>query len=268
MPRAAVLGAGINGLLAAYAASRAQLDVVIFSAKESTDHIPGVQFLRMPIPGLSARVREVDVSIRGDIEDYNAKRFEPEFNPALSELPPGRHRLYDLRDVYRQLRGLYYDSVVEREFIRQRFRAESLSLLDDFDIVFNTIPASYLCNNPEHTFKFQQCYRISDGPDTRCPVRIPESTIEYNATRETAWFRAANVFDHCTAEWPATSGRRRPPFQGLETVEIPISNNCSCYPGLVRVGPRSVWTHYYDAHDSFVSATNYLRGRGVQASLF
>jgi hypothetical protein len=146
----AILGCGPAGLIAAEAATQAGLTPLIFSRKVKSP-MPGAQFLHAPIPGISQEGDEHKIKFikTGTREGYARKVYgAPDAPCSWDEYPQGERVGWDLPAAYDRLWGKYQERILNGSLT-----APILDFIEgSFDIVFSSIPLSYLCENPDHQF--------------------------------------------------------------------------------------------------------------------
>lgn len=276
--RAAVLGCGPAGLFAAQGLLESGWGVTIFSKKRKS-HLYGAQYLHAPIPGLTPEnelPRTIRYSLSGDVDGYREKvyggipvKVSPE---ALTMEHPG----WDIRAAYDVAWDRFGDSVVNVDSIDSSFLgvsawsagppSPSASFLDTrpFDLVVSTIPMPHLCyRSGDCQFHSTEVWALGDAPDRgqRVAYRPEPETVECNGSRDVGWYRAANVFDHVTMEWPAKS---KPPIPGVASVTKPIYTSCVCFRGpeskraqgfrFVPLGRYGTWTKSVLTHQAYTQA--------------
>lgn len=241
--KVAVLGAGPSGLLAAQAAYECGYDPIIFSRgpmanwedkvipetiSVAKSELNGCQYLHTPGPlALGAgEGHPVDYLLEGTSEGYREKVYGADSLVAVSpdEYGTGEpHMAWDLRQTYDKLWYAWHT----RMRIMNLTPAVAMGLMrDDWAAVLVTVPAPSLCYQPaEHNFSAQTIWamgQMTGGP--KLPVECPPFTVVCNGTRDTGWYRKANVFGHTTVEWS-----RKPPIKGAVMVQKPISTDCDCH---------------------------------------
>jgi hypothetical protein len=268
--KVAIFGCGPAGLLAAHACALAGVEFVVLSRKEPS-RLYGAQFLSEPIPGIPAAQQEIHVTLNGTVNGYRKKVYGPDYaGPVSPQEFVGRRTAHDIRSVYRQLWEMYSESVEDMSFSRESYKSWVWKLNGEGIDIFSSIPAESSCVNPEHAFDARLIYAIGDAPDLeiRCPIRVPPGHFVYSGQDWTGWYRAANVFEHCTVEWPARKGLKKPPLANIVAVRKPLSTNCTCYPNVHRIGRYGEWKKGVLAHSAFDKTVQFLTQQGVQGALF
>jgi len=276
-----ILGAGPAALLAAHAVREVhpRAKVILFSmpdhalgrAKKSELH--GCQYLHQYIPdlGLPQEGATVRYEVLGPYEGYREKVYGHNWtgNTSVDEYGPEQtHEAWDLRQAYEILWATFepfvFPTLVNSAVLRP--------LLDDRNgIVFSTVPQRSLCINPDHEFKTQDVWAMGSkvhlrvdpshgaGPGftpSGMPYRAPDMTVQCNGNRDTAWYRAATVFGHSTLEWPLA---KKPPVPGVAAVKKPLSTDCDCWPGMVRLGRYGTWKKGVLVHTAYNEVAEKLR---------
>lgn len=250
---AAILGCGPSGLFAAHALVEKGWDVMIFSKKRRSEMF-GAQYLHKPIPGLSdGEPRTINYRLNGTAAEYREKVYGRRSGITVSpEEYQGQHLAWDIRQAYYDAWSLYVDRIVHLEDITNE-HVWSLAESKEFDRVISTIPAPNLCGDDRHVFDSQTVWAVGDAPERGifCPVPVAPFEVICDGTRDTGWYRAANVFGYKTAEW---MGERKPPIEGVARIEKPISTDCNCMPGVLRLGRYGEWRKGVLAHDAYTKA--------------
>lgn len=270
MRKVAIFGCGPAGLLAAHACALAGVDFIVLSRKEPSK-LYGAQFLDKSIPGIPAPQQQIDISLNGSLNGYRKKVYGPDYTgPVSPQEFVGKRTAHDIRTVYRQLWAMYSESVKDIEFDKNNYRQLAETMVAEGIDVFSSIPAEAICVDPEHSFDARLIYAIGDAPDLgiRCPIRVPPGHFIYSGQDWTGWYRAANVFEHCTVEWPARKGLKKPPLANITAVRKPLSTNCTCYPNVHRIGRYGEWKKGVLSHSAFDKMSKFLAQQGVQGALF
>lgn len=261
-----VLGCGPAGLMATHAFALAGHDVLVYSKKRKSE-MYGAQYLHAPIPGMTdvAPVR-VDYVLQGTVEGYRRKVYGPDSRTEVSpESLEESHDGWDIRRTYDNLWDTYGEYVQEADFTNS---GSVRRLIEDLepDIAVSTIPAPALCSDDSHSFMAQRVWAIGDAPERGvfCPIKVAKNSIVCNGEETPAWYRAANVFNRNTAEWPLQS---KPPFSNVSEVTKPLSTTCTCLPDVHRLGRYGEWKKGVLSHEAFAKAVS-LAITDVQGVLF
>lgn len=250
--RALILGAGPAGLLAAHALASKNHDIVIVSRKRKSE-LFGAQYLHRAIPGIAYGPGEpVSYRLHGTADGYRSKVYGPGATLGVSPEELGAdHLAWNIRSAYAMLWERY------REFIQDEYLdAAGLRLLIGRlhpELVVSSIPAPVLCDQG-HSFTSQKVWAIGDAPErgVYCPVKnIPAMTVVCNGEVNPGWYRASYVYGYRTAEWSWNSPPSR--WQAAEVVK-PLSNDCDCWPGVLRVGRYGAWTKGVLSHTAYEQA--------------
>lgn len=270
MPRAAIFGCGPAGLLAAYACRQAGYEVQIFSRKVRSP-IHGAQFIGELPAGIEAPGQQITIELLGTADEYRRKVYGPDYDGPVSPMKfVGTRMAYDLRVLYNRLWGMFSESVVDAAFTAKTFGPAVTTMARGFELVFSSIPLDMICENREHEFTSQQIFAIGDAPGlgVRCPIRVPANSIVYSGNDLTGWYRAADIFGHRTAEWPAHEGARKPPLGNIARIRKPLSTNCTCHPGVIRVGRYGEWKKGVLSIDAYKRAKAFATAKGIQNALW
>lgn len=249
--KVAVLGSRLSGLLAAHAAmvvTQGEAHVDIVDTNERTE-IRGAQYLHEPIPYITRGYPQVvDYRLQGTVDGYRAKVYGPESTEAVSpESLVGQHPAWDMRQAYDLLWRTYgmaalsLGSRTVQQFLHEVLESSA------YDVVFSSVDLSTLCI-AGHRFTSAKIWvgEYYFGPPTGQGV----SRIVCNGNREPAWYRTSRVFGHSQTEWPEAA---KPPVPVVALTK-PVSNTCSCWPEVVRVGRHGEWRKGVLAHHAYKKA--------------
>lgn len=252
----AVLGCGPAGLFATHALVSKGYNVRIFSKKRRSEMF-GAQYLHRAIPGLTDAAQARTIVYRllgGTTDEYRAKVYGRRSGIVVSprELA-GAHSAWDIRAAYNTAWDLYKDLILD---VPDLAPSSIMAIADNpsYHKTVSTIPAANLCYNSEHSFDSENVWAIGDAPERGifCPVMEANPyEVICNASRDVGWYRNANVFGYRTAEW---AGGRKPPFEGIASVEKPLSTNCDCLPDVVRIGRYGEWRKGVLSHEAYEKA--------------
>ena len=248
--RIAILGCGPSGLVAAHAAMQLKLKktVCVFSRAERSA-IYGAQYLHQPIPGVFA-AHDVEPEIiryqmSGTPESYLRKVYGDAWDGTISDdLRDQAHVAWDLRSTYDELWMRYQELICEYEIPRNLGPSGVTAcinpLLDNFDIVINTIPRPVLCVSRIHKFISTEIWALGEHPATEFPIECTENVIAYNGDSNPSWYRSSRIHGYSTVEWPGHIAR--PPIPGVVKVKKPLRHNCDCWAGrIVHLGRMGRW---------------------------
>jgi hypothetical protein len=226
----AILGCGPAGLIAAEAATQAGLTPLIFSRKVKSP-MPGAQFLHAPIPGISQEGDEHKIKFikTGTREGYARKVYgAPDAPCSWDEYPQGERVGWDLPAAYDRLWGKYQERILNGSLT-----APVLDFIEgSFDIVFSSIPLSYLCENPNHQFfnakVWIRSWRVAGGVNF----------VEYNGELLTGHYRASVLGEWSSMEYGQPPSRSMiPALEGMK----PLRSTCDCRPSIRRIGRFGKW---------------------------
>jgi hypothetical protein len=256
--KAAVLGCGPAGIFAAHALIENGWDVTIFSKVARKSDMFGAQYLHNRIPGLTP-INELPTKIsyrlEGTPEGYRDKVYGAMPVKVSPETLTGSHLAWDIRAAYEAGYDRYDPRIAE-----QYVDAEWLNsgALDEFKVVISSVWLPLICG-VGHEFHSASVWAMGDAPrrGQYVPIRPPADTVVCDGTRDTGWYRAANVHGHVTVEWP--SGRK-PPLPGVAEVTKPIYSTCDCYANkrwkFVKVGRYGTWSKGVLSHDAYTVGAN------------
>jgi hypothetical protein len=252
--RAIVLGCGPTGMFATHALALGGYEVRVLSRKRRSEMF-GAQYLHKPIPGLSGFMEPVKLTYRlwGTEEQYAQKIYGSRNIPFVSPSKlAGEHEAWDIRRAYYDAFSRYSDLIQPFSTING---ADLGDIINDEQgwgtLIVSTIPAPAICTTPAHIFRTQDVWAVGDAPERGvfCPVKREESEVICNGLENPSWYRAANIFGYCTAEWPEDTP---PPIPGLTIVSKPIDTSCDCWKGrVVRLGRFGAWDKSAYSHDGF-----------------
>lgn len=259
-----ILGCGPAGLMAAHAAFIEGHNPVIVS-KARKSYLFGAQYLHQPIPGATDNAPiQVDYRLQGTSDEYRVKVYGPNSRVDVSpDTLIGKHDAWDIRSTYDHLWHFY-----ERYIMNQEVTGKTLGMAMESwmpDLTISTIPRPALCIDPSHSFGAETVWAIGDAPEfgKTCPVKVRPNTVICNGEDAPAWYRAANVFGHTTAEWPE---RKKPPFGTPAAVLKPTTTNCTCYPDVVHLGRYGAWQKGVLSHEAFFRTQEILTsGEAINA---
>ena len=237
-----IVGTGISGLLAAHTARQAGCEVrLVGQGRRSTFY--GAQWLHIEPWGLQLASTDVSYLLQGTADGYREKVYGDEAQFRHVKVSPeeffGPVKAYDIRQAY----NLLWDKCDAADQIVCNIRdgVDFQTMLDqaNADLVISTIPAPVICTR-NHNFSSKTVWAAGDAPDKDllCPVRVPANTVLCNGEDSIGWYRASNVFDHCTCEWPYN---RCPPLPSLAAVLKPVATDCDCWPDIVKGGRYGLW---------------------------
>lgn len=259
--RVLILGCGPTGLLAAHAATLARNHKVVVVSVKRPSRLFGCQYLHEDIPGLPlGDPTVITYQLRGTAAEYMLKVYGPDDSRGIEMVSPeqfvGVHWAWDIRKAYKELWDMYSDLVED-----QRIQSNDILPMIDYyepDFVFNSIPKPLICASPGHDFRSTKCWAVGDAPELgqAAPVLAPEGQVICDATEDVGYYRASNVFGYNTVEWPGW--RRKPPIEGVVDFLKPLSNDCTCWPGIVHIGRMGEWRKGVLSHHAFQKTFTHL----------
>lgn len=256
--RAAILGCGPAGLLAAWAAEQLGFEPAIYS-KRIQSQIGGAQFLHQSIPGLPDEPRPCRVVFRGTAEGYAEKVYgDPNAPTSWSLLEPGEHTIWPMVQIYDDLWKYFRTRIYNLDLGPRNFQ----EIPQDYDICISTIPVPALCifnrtnqDPPEgfsHQFYSQPVWIKYDHPlfDPGTEALMPNTVLydgapAYRGVNE--YYRASNLFGVRSAEYgqPTLLGSPQ------RLVHKPLSTTCDCYPNIIRQGRYGKFEKGVLAHEAY-----------------
>lgn len=250
----AILGVGPSGLAAALAVLQAGSRVHLYSKRIEPSHLYGCQYLHEPIPGITLTgYQTVEYTLLGEPEDYRAKVYGDAWKGTVSpEDLEQEHKAWDLRWAYRQMWSevLGPSQYVRRVELRRaeiswRWLAEKSTILNTYDRVISTIPATAMCAYG-HSFESHSIWAVgSKHPD---PTK-PRAEVVCDGTGDVDWYRKATVFGYETTEWST-----KPEGVAAAKVLKPLRTNCTCWPDIIRAGRYGRWAKGILVHHAYQQA--------------
>lgn len=263
-PKVAILGIGPSGLAAAHAVSLWDGSVFLADRDGRPSDLYGCQYLHKRLPGITPDEPETAVryELVGSEAGYRRKVYGDGYSgPVSVEEYAGDHPAWNLRSAYQRLWKRYVAGVDDRAapmplvINPDRLAGIADSLRESFDMVLSTVPAWNLCaRRSEHTFHSQTVYAAGDAPDRgiAVPLAVKDDTVVCNGDRDVSWYRASKVFGQATIEWSGQG--RKPPYEGVASVEKPLWTDCDCFPWIHRLGRYGSWRKSVLVHDVFEQA--------------
>lgn len=243
-------------------------DVIVVSKKRKSE-MYGAQYLHQPIPGMTEKAPvQISYQLHGTPEMYRRKVYGenlPRNTKVSVEELLGEHLGWDIRSTYDNLWDTYGDYVQHVETVEPDYLRFLIDGLQP-DAVFSTIPAPVLCEDEAHSFMYEEVWAIGDAPERGvfCPIVVTPNTVVCNGDKAPAWYRAANIFNRRTAEWPAD---KKPPLKEVSLIKKPVRMTCTCFPSVTRLGRYGKWEKGVLSHEAFFDVQNYVTKTGVQGTL-
>jgi len=268
--KVAILGSGINALIAAWAAERSGHEPELMANTATHSVIPADMFLLEKIPDINAPSFQLEVYLKGNKKGYAERVYgDPSAPCALDTFLPGRYVVWGMRETYEQLWRMYGSEIKEHALEHSDLEAIARS----YDLALSTIPANVLCRG-DHSFYGVDTYHLKIPGDDR---GFFQSSMVYNGELEadTAganWYRFSSIRGIDTWEYTHV-------VPGRTTTGIkPIETNCDCYesiatsrsarPGqLHRIGRFAKWTRGVLAHHAFQDTVAHMANEGMLKSI-
>lgn len=259
--RGLVLGCGPSGLFAAHALVQNGWHVSILSNKRRSE-LFGCQYLNAPIPGLTDGLYPETVAYRleGDVAGYREKVYGVSDVTTSVETLEKEHQAWDMRTAYDRAWSLYHYGIEDVRVTPETFAPDQREMMyqaERYDVIVNSIPLDSLCYQG-HEFPVTEVWAMGDAPERGqyVPLSVDPYTIVCNGTKDTGWYRAANVYGYKTVEWPI---KTKPPLPGIARVRKPLRTNCDCYQTgfptrWVNVGRYGSWTKGVLSHHAYEKA--------------
>lgn len=274
----AVLGAGLDGLLAAHAVSQSGHKPVIFGSEDDQFSFNGFNslLLRREIPGITDTADSWSINIQPDAQAkeqetdyfngfgvrYEYKVFGGSDFDDYSEVYT-LHELEDmyLRDViiaynaskaYMRLFDLYHDQIGYQWLAPKWYTKKSIR--HDYDLVINTMDSTKWCAGSSggvghHRFPCVYYWTTNDAPYG--PLKIGDVYLSDDPERP--HYLQANIFGNKIVEWPESQD---PPIPGIFRATRPLQKICNCDKELydfINIGTMATWDHNWNPDDSYYS---------------
>ena len=248
MKRAAVLGSGPAGLLAAHALVREHNITPVIYARGPRSVIHGAQFLHVAIPGIVAPEPDAAVKFEhwGVCEEYAMKVYGDAAAPCSWRAFGDEVPIWSMQSAYDELWMTYKDLVKAVDLTS----AEIAWIEDRYDLIISTIPAEALCTSTVHNFE-QATVWVTDRAQDGVPV---DNCIVLNGVYGEPWYRSSNIMGYGSTEWPGTLFDYQ--MSELSTdqrvrVTKPLRTDCDCRPEIVRAGRFGEWKKGVLVHDAY-----------------
>lgn len=259
--RVVVLGCGPAGLFAAHAAVEQGADVTIFS-KPRKSMMRGAQYLHRPIPGLSGKPFEVTYDLLGDPAAYRSKVYGDVSDILVSpETLVGISQAWDIREAYDAAWDLYNERI--RGWDAERSAIPTLAA--NADLVISSIPAQLICQNNKHKFDSAKIWSIDMVKpsglfqyDDGGPV---DNLVICSGDPDDWWYRASRIHGWENTEFPHDHRPSESEHYSVHEVEKPLSTDCDCLSGVMRVGRYGSWKKGVLSHEAYYDVDRALRNR-------
>lgn len=266
--RVAVLGSGPAGLLAAHAVAEAGHTPVIFSLGYKSEMF-GAMYLHAAIPDVTGPAPDHEITIikSGTREGYAKLVYGDPTEPvSWDKFSDGLTYGWSMPKAYDKLWELYEDRI-----FRQRIDFGVMcTLVEDYPIIFSTLPLDQLCHNhTEHVFEKKKIW-VQHGPAN--PPLLPgvndNDIMYYNgyppdgSVDETIgfdWYRFSQLNGYQSWEF-SEEPKKDPEDNRYEWSEgfKPLSTNCNCWPTVHRLGRFGRWDKQQLSHHAFFDARQIL----------
>jgi hypothetical protein len=270
MFRVAVLGAGPAALIAVHAAAtHPEVDDVRILSRKVKSTMYGAQYLHQPIPDATfGDAVMINYELHGTAEEYRRKVYGTDWQGTVSpEDLSVSHPAWDIRETYDWLWMAYSPFITEVEL--NEFWPERI--VREFDVVISAVPAPVICKERRtHDFSGTTIWAAGEAPELgiRLPYVCDDNTVICSGEWGIAWYRKSRIYGRMTVEWPGIA--RRPPISSVASVIKPLSNRCTCYPEITRVGRYGTWRKGVLSHESYATTKSAIDARlrdGVQLEL-
>lgn len=264
----AILGCGPAGLLVAHAAAINGWNFRIYSKKRKS-MLFGAQYLHEAIPGMSDEqdFARVHYHLEGTPEEYRKKIYGPSWDGTVSpEDLDQDHYAWDIRSCYDRLWDAYCDEIVDTEITPHWAASMNSSPYwtggPHPDQVVSTVPRK-IWAEPGDVFASTKVWAYGDAPEwgQRAPFRPDSFTVICDGTDSVGWYRASNIFDHCTIEWPEY---RKPPIRA-QIVEKPLYTDSTAASDFHHLGRYGAWRKGILTTDAFHDAMHIFKEDAIDA---
>jgi hypothetical protein len=261
LPRAVVIGAGLDGMLAAHAIRESglfsHLRILDSGAKDSLTTVP---YLPSAIPGLSLEPAEVKQVLWGKPTEYGQKMLGPTYRPGqpVGDLLASTVQAWDVVSAYQQLWARYHEFIEPfRDPSRHGIHSELSELETREDcFVFNTHSRERLCFQSSHSFLRRESWVAAEDDTRRLDFAIANQTIIHNGEQSPSWYQLSRVFDRTIVEWGG--GVQRPPITGIERVVRPMGCTCDCWKRFVHLGRYAEWDNQVPLDSAYFTASTVI----------
>src|ERR1700754_4864038 len=255
--------------MAAHAAAQCGHDIKIVSKKRKSEMF-GAQYLHREIIDVDCgRPKLIEYKLLGTTNGYRDKVYGPGYKGTVSpEELEESHTGWNIRRAYDDLWDMYSTFIIDMVVEGKDLKEGGLLAELNPDLIISSLPAPALCVGKECHFEDQNIWAIGDAPERGPfdPTHAAEpNSVVCNGEPDIGWYRSANVFGRSTTEWPS---RRKPPVEGVAQVVKPLTNNCTCFPDVIRVGRYGKWQKGILSHSAYYEVMDRLDALGDQPRLF
>lgn len=249
-----ILGCGPAGLMAAHAAIRERVDPIILSRKRKSP-MRGAQYLHRPIPGMPAFDFKIRYNLVGPVNGYRTKVYGVESDvPVSPDSLLGTSKAWDIRAVYNVLWDSYRDLVVDWDATPEGLFEAQRQYQPNATI--STIPAPLLCWR-DHEFS-SAAIRVSEFADWFGPDE--DNEVICSGLDSHRWYRQSRILGHENTEYPYRSLEGSLLTGPTAVVKKPITNNCTCFPAIRRMGRFGKWEKGVLSDTAFFETVELIRG--------
>ena len=259
--KVAVLGCGPTGMIAAHAAATLGHDVAIISRRLYSATF-GAMYLHIPIPGISPDKPEMEIKVvklgtrEGYAENvYNDRNAEVSWDKFNDGPTPG----WDLALAYEKLWRKYESRIIDVNITGSKIA----QVVDEYDIVFSTIPQNSICEDWSHKFESVEIC-VLHGPNKQAGEA---NVMYYNGLTPNglgSWYRYSLIRGYQSWEYSALHTPayilHRYPRDGITFTHgiKPLSTNCMCHPEIWRLGRFGKWNKHTFTHHGYEEVSNAL----------
>lgn len=246
MPRIAILGAGISGLLAARALEVIGFnDFKIFDRDVDAHRMKGVHYLHdgcglglLPVTLYNVVMCNDQLSIPADLYAYKIFGDNPPPTNSMQKLKV-YESIYDMRDAHAMLFDHYANKIFERSIDRKEL--ENLS--KEYDYVISTLPSNKFF---EGSFPVEMVWMKNGLPEAAYKLDklglFSHFTL-YNVNRNVDWYRASMVMGVSCTELKHGGDFQIPKIKDGE-----FTNDL---PNVILAGRYARWERGYLAHQVY-----------------
>lgn len=243
MSKVAVLGCGPAGMMAAWVAHQLGHEIHILApGQKSVLH--GAQYLHDDIPGIEVSPTLMEYLKVGTRAGYALKVYgSSTAECSWDTYPEGPQLAWPLRAVYELAWERLSKYIVPTNVSARNIGA----IVAAHDLVVSTIPKPVTCLlSGKHEFKSQPVWIEGAMPflDNGLAQNLEENTIMYNGLSEDNWYRFSKIMGSLSTEYAVSMPRAM-------KVLKPLSNTCTCHPGLMYIGRYGKWQKNVLVHNAY-----------------
>jgi len=169
------------------------------------------------------------------------------------EFEEGPHPCWNLRQAYNHLWEMLGWRIVD------------MKITPIIIARMSTLPLRDFCMNPKHKFTMKEVFISLDADDLipidQRPRWAPpqeKNMIVWNGEPETFWYRQSSIYGFPGTEWPGHPHDRK-----VIRITKPLWTNCTCWPGLIKLGRYGRWKKGELVHHAYEGAIDALVGSHV-----